>query len=231
MPPAAGVAPSPPAANGVVKTMNPARDPESNLPQRELSYFKRQFDLAGVTQAVLEHPYHGQGTHEDPYVVDFIPGDAKNPMRFPAWKKWFIAILQAVAVLAVTFVSTAYSGGIREVLREFHVSNEIGILGISLFVLGFALGPLLWAPLSELYGRQILFFGTYMALTAFNAGAAGAPNMRTLIVLRFFAGTFGSSPLTNAGGVIADMFSASERGLATAIFASVRNEEKAFPSS
>ena len=102
MPPAPGVAPSPPAANGVVKTMNPARDPESNLPQRELSSFKRQFDLAGVTQAVLEHPYHGQGTHEDPYVVDFIPGDAKNPMRFPAWKKWFIAILQAVAVLAVS---------------------------------------------------------------------------------------------------------------------------------
>lgn len=58
-----------------------------------------------------------------------------------------------------------------------------------------------------------------MALTAFNAGAAGAPNIQTLIILRFFAGTFGSSPLTNSGGVIADMFSARQRGLATAIFA------------
>jgi MFS family permease len=58
-----------------------------------------------------------------------------------------------------------------------------------------------------------------MALTAFNAGAAGAPTMAALIVLRFFAGSFGSSPLTNAGGVIADMFHANERGLATALFA------------
>ena len=58
-----------------------------------------------------------------------------------------------------------------------------------------------------------------MALTAFNAGACGATNSQTLIILRFFAGAFGSSPLTNAGGVIADMFPANERGVAMSIFA------------
>ncbi|KAF4944374.1 hypothetical protein FGADI_12747 [Fusarium gaditjirri] len=73
----------------------------------------------------------------------------------------------------------------------------------------------LWVPLSELYGRQIPFFVSFMALTAFNAGA---PTMAALIVLRFFAGSFGSSPLTNAGGVVADMFHANEQGLATALF-------------
>lgn len=73
--------------------------------------------------------------------------------------------------------------------------------------------------MTELFGRQYLFFGTYMLLTAFNAGAAGSKNIGTLIVLRFLAGAFGSSPLTNAGGVIADMFPAAQRGLATSIFA------------
>lgn len=58
-----------------------------------------------------------------------------------------------------------------------------------------------------------------MLLTVFNAGAAGSKNIQTLIVLRFLAGAFGSSPLTNAGGVIADMFPASHRGLATSLFA------------
>lgn len=72
---------------------------------------------------------------------------------------------------------------------------------------------------AELFGRQYLFFGTYFCLTAFNAGAAGSQNMATLIVLRFLAGAFGSSPLTNAGGVIADMFPAAQRGLATSLFA------------
>ena len=61
--------------------------------------------------------------------------------------------------------------------------------------------------------------GTYAALTAFNAGAAGAKNIQTLLVMRFFAGAFGSSPLTNSGGVIADMFYPSQRGLALSVFA------------
>lgn len=74
------------------------------------------------------------------------------------------------------------------------------------------------APFSELYGRQILFILTFGAFTFFNAGTAGAKNTESILILRFFAGSFGSSPLTNAGGVIADMFSAKERGLCMSIF-------------
>src|SRR6201999_2545111 len=119
----------------------------------------------------------------------------------------------------VSFVSSAYTGGIDQILQTFEIGDEVATLGLSLFVLGFAIGPLLWAPLSELYGRQVLFIGTYAVLTAFNAGAAGSQNIATLIVLRFFAGTFGASPLTNAGCVIADVFPATQRGLGMAIFA------------
>jgi MFS family permease len=54
---------------------------------------------------------------------------------------------------------------------------------------------------------------------AFVAGSAGCKNMASLLVFRFLAGTFGASPLTNTGGVIADLFSGQERGLAMSIFA------------
>ena len=73
--------------------------------------------------------------------------------------------------------------------------------------------------MSEMYGRQYVFLGTYTIMVAFNGAAAGAPNMASLVVFRFLAGAFGSSVLTNAGGVIADMFEAKERGLALAGFA------------
>lgn len=59
---------------------------------------------------------------------------------------------------------------------------------------------------------------TFGAYAAFNAGAAGSQNTETVLILRFLAGSFGSSPLTNAGGVIADMFEAEERGLAMCVF-------------
>lgn len=119
----------------------------------------------------------------------------------------------------MAFASSAYSNGIKEIIRFFGASHEVATLGVSLFVLGFALGPLVWAPFSELYGRQRIFILTLMAITAFNAGCAGTNTISALLVLRFFAGAFGSSTLTNAAGVIADMFDASQRGLATSVFA------------
>lgn len=194
-------------------------DVEAMQPHVKASHFSLVFDQAGVSPAVLEHKYPGEGTRENPFVVDFLSEDPRNPMTFTRTKKWTITILQAVTTLAIAFVSTAYSGGLTQILIDFKVSTEVVILGMSLFVLGFAIGPLLWAPLSELYGRQIILFVTSLFVTAFNGGAAGSPNMAALIVFRFLAGAFGSSPLTNAGGVIADMFTAKERGLATGLFA------------
>ena len=172
-----------------------------------------------VTEAVLNYHYKGSGVESDPYLVEFIPHDPRNPMDFPQWKKWFITLSVAFATLAVSFASSAYTGSTKQVIAEFHCSQEVVILGVSLFVLGFAIGPLFWGPLSELYGRQVLFILTYGMVTVFNAGAAGANSIATLIVLRFLAGAWGSSPLTNAGGVIADMFQASQRGLGMSVFA------------
>merc|ERR1711939_1132050 len=211
-----------------VRTQNeqPNLDPEKQAhdqryhhPKEKVPHWRLVASQSLITDAVANYPYNGSGTEDDPYVVEFIPNDPRNPVEFSQVKKWFITLTVAIATLTVAFVSSAYSGGANEVIATFGVSQEVYTLGISLFVLGFAIGPLLWAPLSELYGRQVLFFGTYAVLTAFNAGAAGAQNIETLIILRFFAGAFGSSPLTNAGGVIADMFPASERGLGMTVFA------------
>jgi multidrug resistance protein len=185
----------------------------------KVSHWRLLVDRPLITDAVRKHKYPGLGTESDPYIVEFLPDDPRNPVNFTPAKKWAITVVVAVATLAVAFCSSAYTGGIREILIQFRCSQEVATLGVSLFVLGFAIGPLLWAPLSELYGRQILYVITYCALTAFAAGCAGAQNIETLIVLRFFAGAFGSSPVTNAGGVISDMFSAQDRGIATSIFA------------
>ncbi|KAK2070592.1 hypothetical protein P8C59_005076 [Phyllachora maydis] len=206
-------------SSATVVVTRPADDAEAQQARkRVVSHFELVFNPSGVDDEVLQHRYPGGGTDEAPYIVDFLPDDGHNPLLFPRWKKWLFTLLMATATLAISFVSTAYSGGMPEVIRDFDVGVEVAILGISLFVCGFAIGPLLWAPLSEFYGRQLLFSITYLGLTAFNAGAAVAPNITTLVLMRFFAGSFGSSPLTNSGGVIADLFHAGDRGLATAVF-------------
>lgn len=153
-----------------------------------------------------------------PKAVEFEPGDPTNPMNFSAKRKWFITSLASTLVLAVTLTSSAYSSSAKEIISEFNSSDEVFALGISLFVLGFAVGPSLWAPLSELYGRRILLITTNGFVVAFVAGCAGCHNMESLLVFRFLAGTFGASPMTNSGGVIADLFSPDKRGIPMALF-------------
>ena len=64
-----------------------------------------------------------------------------------------------------------------------------------------------------------MFIFTYILFTIFNGAVVASQNIWTLIILRFFAGTAGSSPLTNAGGTVGDVFTAGQRGLGMAIFA------------
>ena len=101
-----------------------------------------------LTPEIIDWHYKGSGTEEDPYIVQWIDDDPRNPMEYSEVKKWSITMTVAMATLAVAFVSSAYSGGVRQIITQFHVSQEVVTLGISLFVLGFAIGPLLWAPMS-----------------------------------------------------------------------------------
>ncbi|KAH7374174.1 major facilitator superfamily domain-containing protein [Cadophora sp. MPI-SDFR-AT-0126] len=192
--------------------------PQTESTTKKVRHWRLVTSHSLVTDEVQRYDYLGAGTEDDPYRVEFITNDPRNPIGFPLWKKWLITVLVAVATLAVAFSSSAYTGSIPGLISEFDVSTELATLGITFFVLGFAIGPLIWAPLSEMYGRQFLFIGTYTLLTAFGAGTAGSKNIQTMIILRFLAGCFGSSPLTNAGGVIADMFLPDQRGLAMSVF-------------
>ena len=89
-----------------------------------------------ISPDVLNHHYPGSGTEDDPYRVEFLPGDERDPQNFSGLKKWSITLLVAVATLAVAFVSSAYTGGVNQIITGFDTSDEVVVLGVSLFVLG-----------------------------------------------------------------------------------------------
>ncbi|KAB8069492.1 major facilitator superfamily domain-containing protein [Aspergillus leporis] len=86
-------------------------------------------------------------------------------------------------------------------------------------VCGFAVGPLLWSPLSEIIGRQPVYIISLALYTIFNIPCALSPNIGGLLVCRFLCGVFSSSGLSLAGGTIADIWNIEERGMAIAFFA------------
>ncbi|KAI1089399.1 bicyclomycin resistance protein [Rostrohypoxylon terebratum] len=147
------------------------------------------------------------------------PDDPDNPYNWPTWRK----VLNCGLISAMTFISplasSIFAPGVPQVVAEFHsTSLEIAAFVVSVYVLGFAAGPMLFAPLSEIYGRAILYHIANLGFVAFQVGCALAPTLNALIVFRFFAGVFGSVPITNGGGSIADMIIQERRGGAMAVF-------------
>lgn len=201
--------------------IGPATDLESVQVKhaRTIPFWRQVIDQGAITQDVLDYTYPGSGTAEDPFVVSWIPNDPRNPMLMPTGRKIGITIVVSTAALAVAVASSAYTGAMEQVKEGLHVGTEVATLGLSLFVIGFALGPLFWAPLSEFIGRQTPFIFSLGLMTAFLAGCAGSQNIQSLVILRFLGGCAGSAPFTNSGGVISDMFQAEQRGLALSLFA------------
>ncbi|KAI1033844.1 hypothetical protein LB503_010992 [Fusarium chuoi] len=168
---------------------------------------------------VFTHPLAHVKTTED-QLVDFDgPDDPYRPMNWPNKKKILTTMLYGLVTMSATWASSSYSSGTAQVARHFHVGTQTATLGTTLFLVGFGIGPLLWAPLSEVYGRrQAVLIPMFIAI-CFSFGSAVAKDFQTLMITRFFCAFFASAPVTNTGGVLGDLFLPSERGIAMAGYA------------
>ncbi|KAK7423976.1 hypothetical protein QQZ08_008800 [Neonectria magnoliae] len=146
--------------------------------------------------------------------------DPENPYNWARWRK----VLNCVLVSSLTFVtplaSSMFAPGVPELMVEFESrSTTLASFCVSVYVLGFAAGPMIFAPLSELYGRLVIYHGCNVGFIVFLIACAKAPSLSALIAFRFLSGVFGSAPITNGGGTIADMIVQEKRGAAMASFA------------
>ncbi|KAJ7757193.1 MFS general substrate transporter [Mycena maculata] len=146
------------------------------------------------------------------------PDDQENPQNWTDGRKWLITITCVIMTVNVTFASSAPSSATAAIMEAFDVKAEISYLITSTFLLGYVFGPLFWGPGSELIGRRRIFLIAMTAYTILHLGQALAKNIETLLITRFLGGFFAVAPLVNAGGVIADIWSAEKRGLATSLF-------------
>jgi len=120
--------------------------------------------------------------------------------------------------LVSAFTSSIFSAATLAVAQHFHVSAEVGTLGLSLYVLGFATGPILWAPLSELRGRRLPLVISMFGFSIFQVAVATGKDLQTVLLCRFFGGLFGACPLAVVAAVFSDMFDNRTRGLAITVF-------------
>jgi hypothetical protein len=158
--------------------------------------------------------------HAGTYEVSLEP--AENPQELPLARRWLAVLCISTASVCVTcassmvrlwhsFVNIVLTRGARPaalqaafaeggVSRQFHVSKEVTILGVSLFVLGLGLGPLVAGPVSEIYGRSAVYVVSFGFFFVFLFPVAFAPNISKCVahsnwawsdnVLHFDSGVF-----------------------------------------
>ncbi|GAC95985.1 cycloheximide resistance protein [Pseudozyma hubeiensis SY62] len=148
-------------------------------------------------------------TSDDRIIVGWYgDDDPENPRNWSSRKKAFVTFLIGLLTFGVYSGSAIYTPSIPGVMQEFHVNLTQATLGLSLFVLGYGIGPMALSPLSEIpaIGRNWTYIPSMIIFVIFNIVASLAPNYSTLMAMRFWTGFFGSPALATGGASIADMY-------------------------
>ncbi|MCJ1247164.1 hypothetical protein MMC30_004376 [Trapelia coarctata] len=170
-------------------------------------------------EGVFAHPLAHVKTAPD-VLVDFDgPDDPYRPLNWPMRKKVITTALYGFTTMGATFASSVYSPAVGVVSKDYEVGTEVSLLGLSLLLAGFGTGPLLWAPLSEVYGRKPAVLIPYFLAGIFSFATGAGKDIQTILITRFFTGFFGSAPVTNTGGVLGDIWPATQRATAIVFYA------------
>lgn len=136
--------------------------------------------------------------------------DPKNPKNLANSKKWFIVAVLASGSTTVTCASSIYTMTYLQMNREFGNSHIMGTLGLTLFVFGLGISPMILGPLSEFYGRRPIYLLFYSLFLIWLIPCALAPNIQTMLIARFMDGISGSAFLSIAGATLGDIFTNGE---------------------
>ena len=119
---------------------------------------------------------------------------------------WFLAILTLSGTLAIhIFVPV-----LPLVARDFQVNLQAVQLTISIYVIGLAIGQLLYGPLADSIGRRPVLLLGLLIYTLASIGAMLAPSIDILVIMRFFQALGGCSGLLLSRAIIQDTTTGSE---------------------
>lgn len=153
------------------------------------------------------------------FLVAWDDGEKANPRNWSAAYKGFMTLQLGMLALAASLASSIIAPAEAAIAADTGVQQETAVLCVSLYVLGFAFGPLLWAPVSEVYGRKASMLPAMVGLALFSIGTAVSKNAASIFVTRFFGGIFGSAPVSNVSAALGDMYEPKQRGIAVTFYA------------
>ena len=161
----------------------------------------------------------GSRRQDEAFKVAFEASDPADPKNWSFAYKGWITFQLGMLALAASLGSSIIAPAEMAISSYMHISEEVSVLAIALYVLGFAFGPLLWAPISEMFGRKWSMLPAMFCLGLFSIGTATSKTPAALFVTRFFGGVFGSAPVSNVSAALGDIYNPKARGTAVSLYA------------
>ncbi|KAF2145680.1 uncharacterized protein K452DRAFT_356083 [Aplosporella prunicola CBS 121167] len=207
----------------------PPGEDSDDEPLRTKSRDERQSDASSRTRVPDDGYQYNEasGVRIDPekgrdiHVVSWWgPNDPENPQNWSLPKKFFVTFEICLLTFSIYIGSAIYSAGEMSVEKTFGVSQVAATLGLTLFVAGYGIGPMIWSPMSEIpmIGRNPVYIGTLIIFVIFQVPTALSVNFGMLLAFRFLTGFFGSPALATGGASIGDMYKPSKRAYGMAIW-------------
>jgi len=179
----------------------------------EASHTRADLEAAFTASTLAKEPSRPvvpQRTSDGTILVDwYTTDDPANPQNWSQRKKAMSASIICLYTLAVYMGSAIYAPSAPYIVQRFGVSTESASLGLSLYVLAYGIGPLIFSPLSEIpsIGRNPPYAITMGIFVILCVPTALVNNFAGLMVLRFLQGFFGSPCLATGGASLQDLYS------------------------
>jgi hypothetical protein len=126
------------------------------------------------------------GSRLPSFEVDFESNDPEDPKNWPMWYRGLTIGAVSYSTWTVVLYSTSYTTSMPGMMKEFHESSEpVATLGVTVYLLGLAVGSLILAPLSEIYGRRPVYIGSLAIFSLMVLPCALATSLVEVLVCRF----------------------------------------------
>ena len=168
------------------------------------------------------------GTPDEPVVLTMEIDDPENALNFSFSRKVYQTTVVTLMTMAAAFSSSIFGGSVPTFQHMYDLSFEVAISSVALFTLGFTIAPVVYGPLSEALGRQVLYWTAFLLFVLFHLMVGFAQNPATVLVGRFFEGIFGSVMLPLIVASSTDMWIPTHRAYVIAIGASIIFASTAF---
>ncbi|KAG4025476.1 hypothetical protein MFRU_057g00190 [Monilinia fructicola] len=189
-----------------------ALTPNLETAAEQLAHVQLSYTRTGTSYATT-------GSRNPSFEVDFEENDPDDPRNWPLWYRSYTIFAVSFATWSTVLYSSSYTSGMPGMMEEFSITSEpVATLGVTTYLFGLAIGSLVLAPLSEIWGRRPVYIGSMAFFALMVLPCALGTSLGEILGVRFIGALAGAAMISNSPGTVADITNDEYRALAFSIW-------------